>query len=518
MVDALHHSTEPRLNLFSPMPTPVQQPAIDTRLYLGAVLLLTTLSLWPIWAIAFPPLQDYPQHLFLAHVNATYSNPAYNWPQHYLATLKTGPYTLFYLIIVFLEKILPVTVAGRVFLSLYILMTAGLTVVMRQCRMSNNPPWGCLILFPLAFHQMYFMGFTNFLFSIPLLAFTILDHQRLTSQPPSALSLMRQAGLVALLVLCHPFTLLVYIALASANSLLPLHSGASRKTALIPPAATSVFFLTWYFTSLPSNHGKIALLWWQTSETLRYYCLMFTGMRWADGINWPTTATWLAAIGIILWGGIRAIRAGASFPHRTGLAFALTTAGFLVLPFWAGQYSYFNLRMAPISYLFAGLLAGSSRLPRWAGLCLASLAAMLVIQSVAMQQSIARETAEIQPIITAIETNSRILPMTFRTDSAVLDRHFFPEAHSHDHFYYHLLQGGGASPSLFPSPMLPVLLRPDADLPLATHGFSWQEQGKKYDYILTRGAPAEFTPFITRFAPLVKTSGHWLLFKNKHNP
>lgn len=498
------------------MPEPPSLPAQDTHLYLGAVFALTILCLWPIWAIEFPPLQDYPQHLFLAHVNATYNDTAYNWPQHYVATLKAGPYMLFYLILVSLSKIMPITIAGKAFLSLYLLLMAGLAVAMRHCRLTNSPPWACLMIFPLSFHQMYFMGFTNFLVSIPLLAFAVLDHHRLTSQPLSKVAFIRQAILVTLLLLCHPFTVLVYIVLTTANALLPLPPGASRKAALTPPALTTVLFLTWYFTVLPTAQGKMPLIWWQLSETLRYYCLIFTGMRWTDGIFWQNIVPWAAAIALILWGGIRAIRAGAPFPRRIGLAFALTTAGFFVLPFWAGQYSYFNLRMAPISYLFAALLAGSSQLPRWAGLGIAALAATLVIQSAAMQRSIAQETAEIKPIIAVMEANARILPMTFQTDSAVLDHHFFPETHSHDHFYYHLLKGGGASPSLFPSPMLPVLLRADADLPLATHGFSWQEQGQKYDYILTRSAPAEFTPFITRYAPMVSHSGKWLLFRNTH--
>ncbi|MBU4151239.1 MAG: hypothetical protein KKD63_00010, partial [Proteobacteria bacterium] len=401
--------------------------------------MLTILCLWPIWAVAFPPLQDYPQHLFLAHVNATYSDPAYNWPQHYLATLKTGPYMLFYLIVVLLEKVMPVIMAGKVFLTLYILLMAGLTLTIRRCHLSAPPPWGSLLIFPLAFHQMYFMGFTNYLFSIPLLAFAILDHQRFASQPPSLPAFIRQAILISLLLLCHPFTILVYIVLASANTLVSLPPGASRKAISIPPTLTAALFLTWYFTTLPNATDKMPLLWWHASETLRYYCLMFTGMRWTDGVNWPTLAIWTTAIGLVIWGGIRAVRKGASLPRRTGLAFALTTAGFFALPFWAGQYSYFNLRMAPISYLFAALFAGSSRLPRWAGLSLAALSAILVAQSANLQASVARETAEIKPIIAAMESNARILPMTFQTNSAILDRHFFPETHSHDHFYYHLI-------------------------------------------------------------------------------
>jgi len=500
------------------MTTTPRQPTDDSTLYLGSVAVLTCLCLWPVWAIDFPPLQDYPQHLFLAHVNATYANPAYNWPQHYLATLKPGPYMLFYLIVVLLEKIMPITVAGRVFLSLYIGLLAGLATSMRRCRLVNTPPWGCLLIFPLAFHQIYFMGFTNFLVSIPLLAFAVLDHHRLTSQPPSALAFARQALLVALLLLCHPFTILVYITLTAANAMLPVTPPAARKAAWAPPLLTAAVFLGWYFAAQANPKGKMPLLWWPVLETARYYSLMFTGMRWSDGINWPVVAGWASALGITLWGGIQAIRSKEPLPTRTALAFALTTAGFFALPFWAGQYSYFNLRMAPISYLFAALLAGSSRLPRWAGLSLAAVAALLVRQSTVMQTALARETAEITPLIAAMDANARILPMTFQTDSTVIDRHFFPEAHSHDHFYYHLLKGGGASPSLFPSPMLPVTLRPNADLPLATHGFSWQEQGKKYDYILTRNAPAEFTPFLSRYAPLIAKSGPWLLFQNTHKP
>ena len=496
------------------MPTSPRTTAdLDNKLYLGAVLTLALCCLWPIWGLEFPPLQDYPQHLFLAHVNATYGNPAYNWQQYYLAELKPGPYVLFYLLVAALDHITSITTAGKLYLSLYIGLLAGLAVVLRKQSRSDNPPWGSLLLFPLAFHQMYFMGFTNFLLSVPLLAFAVLDHQRLISKP-SAMAFIRQTAMIILLLLCHPFTILVYICLAGANALLPEPGVAKRKYAFIPPVATGLLFLIWYVTALPGSHGKMPLLWWPWQETLRYYLLMFTGMRWSDGINWPTLAAWLVALAIILFGANQAIKAKAGFPKRAALSFLLATIGFFVLPFWAGQYSYFNLRMAPISYLFAAILAAFCTLPRLAGVGLAAIAAVLIGLSALMQNGVAQETAKIKPILVSMPPNSTVLPINFNTESAILDRHFFPEAHSHDYFYYHLLVGGGASPSLFPSPMLPVRFKSGLDLPLATHGFSWQEQGSKYDFILTRGAPAEFTPFITRYAPLVNQSGAWLLFKN----
>ncbi|MDD5758171.1 MAG: hypothetical protein PHI06_03715 [Desulfobulbaceae bacterium] len=488
----------------------------DQFLYLGVVLALTFLCLWTVWALEFPPLQDYPQHLFLAHVNATYADSAYNWPHYYLANLKFGPYTFFYLLVAGLDGIVSITTAGKLYLSLYVCSLSALAIVLGKNRQLPNPPWGSLLLFPLAFHQMYFMGFTNFLLSVPILAFAILDHQRLSCEGPSLLAFSRQALLLFLLLLCHPYTILVYICLALACALLAAGIATRRKAALVPPLVTACFFVGWYFTALPSNQGRMPLLWWPWQETLKYYCLMFTGMRWSSGMNWQVLLAWIAAFAIVLRGAVCSMRAGALFPRQGVLAFVLTTTGFLVLPFWAGQYSYFNLRMAPISYLFAAILAGYCTLSRTMGLGLAAIAALLIVQSTTLQAAISKETAEIAPILTEMEPNAAILPMTFQTESAILDRHFFPEAHSHDYFYYHLLVGGGASPYLFPSPMLPVLLKAGVDLPKATHDFSWQEHGSRYDYILTRGAPAEFTPFVKRYAPLVGQSGEWLLFKNEH--
>lgn len=494
------------------------QPAADRRprhLFLGAVIMLTLLSLLPIWAVEFPPLQDYPQHLFLAHVNATFDNPAYHWSQFYQAQLRPGPYSLFYYLVVWLERVMAVTMAGRVYLSAYIGLLAVIAVVVAHQRRLANPPWGTLLLFPLAFHQIYFMGFTNFLLSVPLLGLAILDHQRLADGPGSARGLLRQAIMVLILFLCHPYTILVYIVLTAGSSMLPGADGRRQRAAMIPPLLTAAIFAVWYLTAFTPAQGRMPLLWWSVPETIRYYLLMFTGMRWSEGINWSSVATWLVAVALVLWGVMRGHRQGVRIPRRTALACALATAGFFALPFWAGQYSYFNLRLAPFSYLFAAILAGYGLWSARAGLLLALVAAILVCQTTLLHMAVSRETAEIKPLIATMEPNAAILPMTFTTTSAILDRHFFPEVHSHDHFYYHL-QAGGASPSLFPSPMLPVRFRAGVDLPLATHGFSWQEQGSKYDYILTRGAPKEFVPFITRYAPQVSQSGEWLLFRNEH--
>ncbi len=171
--------------------------------------------------------------------------------------------------------------------------------------------------------------------------------------------------------------------------------------------------------------------------------------------------------------------------------------------------------MAPVSYIFAALLAGSCTIPRTTGMLLTGIAALLLFNSAHFQLKISDEISQVKPLLEHMEKNAKVLPMTFNPSSEHLDHKFFPEFHSHDYFYYHIIQGGGVSPYLFPSPMLPVQVRPGLDLPHVIHGFSWQEQGYAYRYIMARKAPKGFQPFVQKYAKLKAKNGDWMLFENR---
>lgn len=38
------------------------------------------------------PMRDYPQHLFLAHLTATYQEPIYNWREFFRSEFGVPPY------------------------------------------------------------------------------------------------------------------------------------------------------------------------------------------------------------------------------------------------------------------------------------------------------------------------------------------------------------------------------------------------------------------------------------------
>jgi len=488
------------------------KPLSVRQQYISCAVLLSAACLAVVWAVPFPPMQDYPQHLFLALVNATYTDPARNWPQFYEATLSIGPYSLFYFLAAGLAKAVSITTAGKIVLSAYQLLL--LLVALRLPGPDReHPPWGALLILASSFNQMYFMGFTNYLLSLPLLLLAMDDFHRL-ARAFRLRNLARHLIIIGLIFLCHPYSFLVYIVLAGATALLFERGQGIR--ALVVPIGAAVLFAAWFAGARPTGDtGRMPLLWWPAADTIGYFLLPFSNMNISSGMDWPAAAPWLlvaAICGCTITSGLRHGRRPLA-DSRALVCLLMVGAGFFALPFWVGKYSYFNLRLAAPTLFFAGAALGTMPVRRGAGLAICGLCAIIIFQSWQVQAKVSRETAEIVPLSRKMRPNAKVLPMMFNTASAVLDPKFFPEAHAHDFFYYHLLQGGGANPNLFPSPMLPVRFKKGVALPLATHGFSWQEQGRFYDYILTRDQPAGFSPFIRRYARSLGSSGRWALYE-----
>ncbi len=487
----------------------------DFYIYYGALALLLFLGLLPIWHLSFLPLQDYPQHLFLAKVYSTFKNPTYNWQEYYEVNLKIGPYSFFYIFCSLFNKLFSIDTAGRLFLSTYITLTAITASLLPLFLKSKNPPWPGLLLLPLSFHQIYFMGFTNYLISIPILLLTIFDLHTFCSNKASVISSLRQSVLLAFLFLCHPYTVLVYTCLATANALFS-NNRCTFRQAILPPLAAILLFAAWYSTALPINSDTMSLLWWPWQQSTSYYFLPFNGMQSLNNLSWQNILPWAGVIIILLVSLFKATRHNKPIiSTKIALYFILSTTGFFLLPFWASQYSYFNLRLVPFSYAFAAILFCSAPLPRKAGVTISALAIIITLSSYNLQAKTSQEIATIKPVLDSMKPNAKVLPITFQTQSNILDKQFFPEHHAHDFFYYHILIGGGVNPYLFPSPMLPVQFKPGLNLPKAIHDFSWQEHGAPYDYIITRQAPKGFLPFMMRYTTLVTQSGDWLLFENK---
>jgi hypothetical protein len=494
---------------------------LERRVFHLWVLLLTVATLWPIWTLRLLPMQDYPQHLFLSQVIATYDAPALDWKLHYDIDLGLRPYMLWYLVMKPLAALFGVEAAGKLVFSLYVVLITALVLACRRVSPRGSLPWGALLLYPFAFNQMYFMGFTNYIVSLPLLFLAVMDLESLATRPSTVPGVALHALYLCILLLNHPYTALVYFGLAVAASSSVLGDWKAFARTLAPSIVLALIFVVWSVTqpgqSPPSNAYHWGVRWWPFWRgTLAYYLLMFTGMRWTRDPDWLSVGLWACAAGALCVSWLRS-GTGAEGLRRPLLLFLASLSGFLGLPFWLGYYSYVNLRLAPVSYFALALLLSRLRCAPWAGCVAASCAALLVSFSIGTQASVSREVEEVLPALAKAQRNSLVLPLMFDSSSAILDPEFFYQFHVHEVSYYHVLVGGGADPELFPNQMLPVHYRTGFSLPSPEdpRHFSWDRYGPYYDYFLARGAPPAFAQYMTGRADLVATSGPWELFRNR---
>lgn len=486
----------------------------------SAVVLLAALSLWPIWSVRFLPMQDYPQHLFIAYAAATFDDPGLAWDRFYEATPALGPYTLAYLIVRAFALLFEIETAGKLLVSLVVLLTA-LVVVRESARHDGGPsPWGLLLFFPFVFSQVYYLGFQGYLLSLPLLFLALRDLEVFTARPLTAVSAARHLAHQALLFLAHPYSVLVYLGLAGAAlSFAPRRRDALLR-AVAAPMVLGLVFLVWYLAApSPADLAQGAdpgLRWWPFVEgTLAFASLMFTGMRLSAGVSWPESLLWLSVAVLFLASAV-VQRKRFGLPRKTAVFLGLTLVLLAALPFWFAYYSYFNLRLAPVAYGLLALVLGQVPLPRIGGaLCVAALAGLLLLTG-RTHERLSEETATILPVLAKMERGATVLPLYFDTRSRALDPRFFHQFHAHDHHYYHLLVGGGASPTLFPNAMLPVQYRAGPRLPQAGDPgrFRWDSFAPYYRYVLARGAPpAVVARLESTIGPAVR-SGPWALMEN----
>ena len=124
-----------------------------------------------VWKNTLLPMQDLPQHLYMAWVANNYDNAALGLADTYLLRDQFGPYRATYLLQRLFSFVVEPTTAIRVIVSLYVLLVAALVLRLQHQGDSGSVGWAGLLLVPAALHPMYFYGFLNFTLSSPVLIF-----------------------------------------------------------------------------------------------------------------------------------------------------------------------------------------------------------------------------------------------------------------------------------------------------------------------------------------------------------
>ncbi|MDI6795103.1 MAG: hypothetical protein QME81_19930, partial [bacterium] len=203
-------------------------------------------------------------------------------------------------------------------------------------------------------------GFTNYLISIPILFLTLFIHENIVVNGATPIKGFIYFVLLALLVFSHPFTLLVYMGFALIISLLNFRALRTRRFfGVAVPLMVMALFVGWYLKNfgVPAqvNPEALKISWWPKTSVIKYLLLPFTGMQVTEGYDFSFVVLWgsCALLMIVIALSKRNIF---SFRAQHIVLFELALAGYLFLPFWVGDYSYFNLRISIICYFLLGII------------------------------------------------------------------------------------------------------------------------------------------------------------------
>ncbi|HKN85672.1 MAG TPA: hypothetical protein VJV04_02310, partial [Nitrospiraceae bacterium] len=130
------------------------------------MLLFVSISLIPIWTVHTPPLVDYPNHMARMHI-LVHARESPVLQQYYEVRWAVLPNLAMDVVIPSLTKVVPLEVAGKLFLSLiFVLLSVGVLALHRALH-GEYSAWPILCVFFL-YNNVFRLGFLNYLFGVGL--------------------------------------------------------------------------------------------------------------------------------------------------------------------------------------------------------------------------------------------------------------------------------------------------------------------------------------------------------------
>jgi hypothetical protein len=481
------------------LPTPPVAESMTRFTCCAGLLLLLCMA--PVWLAPAVSMQDYPQHLFITAVLRGDAHP--EWTSYYARQLTLAPYTGFYWAAYALTPLFGLDGAGRVFVTAYWLLI-GLWVL-RLAAGARTPPWAALLAFPFAVSQVYFHGFLNYLFALPLLMLALHELRLSASQRFGAGRLALHGALLLGIVWFHPLCLYVYALLASVELVLTRDSATPWHLRTLPGLLALGGLALWQLESYRDANKD---LWWAPfDDSLRYLSLLLTGMR-----AQPLAAALPGLCLLTLAGVLARSQAQRALDRRDLLQVLALGITYFILPFRIGSYTYVSWRLAPLLGLMLPALFARAPLSRRASWIVVAAAALLSADAAFLQLQVGHESAEIRALVPKVKAGARVTAINFAADSRYLNAHYFSLMHEHDIFYYSV-EAGGVSPFLWSDPLIPVRKLPALTL---TPPRSLQEMlSQGYGVVFSRQANPAFAHTLDRAYVLRGQSGDWSVFERR---
>jgi hypothetical protein len=493
-------------------------------------LVLTIALLVPVWGQRMLPLFDTPSHLALARAWHSFSDPAYGIARHYSLSIEPVPYLFYYGVIHLLMYVVPIEIAHKLVLSIY-LIAFPLSVAF-LARAAGRNPWMALLAFPLAYSRAWGYGFIAYLLGIVcgIMAFAYLIRYTRSGATKDIL------GFFLAITSTYFFHILPWAVVALSSGISVLVARTPWRRVLAAAVAT-----------VPCS----ALLVWSSILSTEKQSVFFDGSRTSANLgkweDWParlgrfvgwtndivqgsldTLVLWVLGITLCIWVTLawrdrnRQTQDARIATRMLLVFFACVGAGCFLLPFsllrpvliWS-----LGPRLAPLLVVALVVLpvVDVSGWRSWLMLPMALANLVLLFQTAALYRDFSRRNVALLRLCDSIPLGKDVLVLT-RGEPRESNVEDPSDAVASLPAYRHM-------------PSWPMALRGGhSDLPFSQgipvrphvrQDFQWTnpdsfslQYGPYFDYYILRGSASDFemSPRVTRIA----TRGQWSLFA--HNP
>jgi len=441
-----------------------------------------TALLLPIWTVRYPLVIDYPNHLASAFALARINNPTLHLGRFYSADWNTYPYLTMDLILVGLQRVVPIDIAGRLLLSLCVLavpLAAWFFIRRANPGQESLAVWSLLVSGNLFF---FLYGFLNLQLGLALCVVALgmwLQHL----EEPSATSYFALLLLTTALYFTH------LMSFGVAAIVMILYILAVRPFDWRQLLLAGTLFVPGMILYLHATWGL------HSSRILQFRSLagkaiglLVVMLSYSPAVDF---ATLLAAIVAVVWARAGKPRPGwnRAWVWVTVCLFALYCA----FPASYGAGMDADRRLLPfIVILGLAALRVAPRRRRALAVAAAFLflmrSAALELQSLRAQQHLARLADSFR----VIPADARVLPLVDWADGGPLvERHFWA---------YGVIQHGWFSPVLFHDPgVQPFAIKAKLYNPYGAafaevKSVDWDAVRRDYDYVWAFRSPQFSAP------------------------
>ena len=374
----------------------------DAQIWLLVALALFVTAAWPLLLVAWPPLQDLPNHLatevVIAHPDR-YPEYAFN------GFFKTN--SALFVWLHFVGGAIGLRAAAKGFVALALAANAlVLPRVVLELGGRKRMLVATLFAWPMVHNWFVSMGMLDYALAAALsLAALLVAHRQ--ANAPSAAKGALLAALAVLVWYVHAFALVV-AGIALAADLAASRERRARAIAVLAPLAPAAALTAWSIAVQLRWRGPAAEYSWMWSPPweLGY-------QAWAEYLWAFTKATISSVVVAVALGAIAIRRWRDPVPTLSPAALVVLAALYVFLPYHAANWFHVGSRLLPVLWACA-LVRVPERLSRGA---VALLAAAWALYSVGLGWEDARLDAAWSRFAagaSAVPEGARLLPLVFR--------------------------------------------------------------------------------------------------------